>query len=53
MGNRSLKNRTAIGSAIDINLYNALKEYSNSTKIPISKLLDIAIELLLKERGVI
>ena len=52
MGNRNLKTRTAIGSAIDIDLYNKLKDYSNETKIPISRLLDMAIELLLKEKGV-
>ena len=52
MGNRNLKTRTAIGSAVDIDLYNKLKDYSNETKIPISRLLDMAIELLLEKRGV-
>ena len=52
MGNRNLKTRTAIGSAVDIDLYNKLKDYSSETKIPISRLLDMAIELLLKEKGV-
>ena len=51
MGNRNLKTRTAIGSAIDIDLYNKLKDYSSETKIPISRLLDMAIELLLEKRG--
>ena len=42
-----LKNRTRIGSAIDTELYNKLKELSEQTRIPISKLLDEALELLL------
>ena len=33
-----LKNRTKIGSAIDTELYNKLKELSEKTRIPISKL---------------
>lgn len=48
MANKDLKNRTPIGSAVDKELYNQLKEYSLKTGIPISKLLDKAIELLLK-----
>ena len=46
MVRKDLKNRTPIGSAIDNNLYNWLKEYSKESKIPMSKLLDKAIELL-------
>lgn len=46
-----LKNRTRIGSAIDKELYNKLQLLSRETKIPISKLLDEAIELLLKKRS--
>lgn len=53
MANKDLKTRKPIGSAIDINLYNALKKYSDETKIPVSKLLDMGIEMLLKKRGVI
>ena len=53
MGNKGLKNRTPIGSAIDIGLYNKLKEYSKETGIPISKLLDKAIEGLLKTKQVL
>ena len=48
MANKELKNRTPIGSAIDKKLYEELKQYSKDTGIPISKLLDKAIELLLK-----
>lgn len=44
-----LKNRTRIGSAIDTELYNKLKDLSKQTRIPISKLLDEALELLLKK----
>lgn len=45
--NRGLKNRTAISTAIDKNLYQQLKDYSDETSIPISKLLDKAIKLFL------
>lgn len=46
MGNQQLKNRVPLGSAVDVNLANWLKEYSKETGIPISKLLDKAITLL-------
>ena len=46
--NRGLKNRTAISTAIDNDLYKKLKEYSEKTSIPISKLLDKAISLFLE-----
>ena len=48
MARKDLKNRTPVGSAIDKELYNWLKEYSKETSIPVSKLLDKAI-ILLKE----
>jgi len=41
-----LKNRVRIGSAIDIELYNKLKKLSETSQIPISKLLDNALKLL-------
>jgi len=41
-----LKNRTRIGSAIDIELYYKLKKLSETSQIPISKLLDNALKLL-------
>ena len=48
MANKDLKTRTPMSNAIDTKLLNKLKDYSNETSIPISKLLDKAIELLLK-----
>jgi hypothetical protein len=48
MANKDLKNRTPISNAIDTELLNKLKTYSKDTGIPISKLLDKAIELFLK-----
>lgn len=48
MGNPGLKNRVIPNSAVDKELYDKLRDYSKETKIPISKLLDKAIELLLK-----
>ena len=46
--NRGLKNRTAISTSVDNELYKKLKEYSEKTSIPISKLLDKAISLFLE-----
>ncbi|MEG0857399.1 MAG: ribbon-helix-helix domain-containing protein [Bacilli bacterium] len=48
MGRKDLKNRTPIGSALDTDIYKQLKEYSAETKIPISKILDMAIEQFLE-----
>ena len=45
--NRGLKNRAAISTAIDKDLYRRLKEYSEKTSIPISKLIDKAIAMYL------
>lgn len=45
-----LKNRERIGSAIDKELLEQLRKFSNDSKIPISKLLDEAIEDLLRKR---
>lgn len=47
--NRGLKNRTPISNAIDTKLYEKLKQLSKDTMIPISRLLDRGIELVLKE----
>lgn len=49
MGNPNLKNRVVPNSAVNKELYEKLKTLSKETGIPISKLLDKAIELLLKE----
>lgn len=46
--NRGLKNRTAISTAIDNELYKRLKAYSEETSIPISKLIDKAIAMYLE-----
>ena len=48
MSKYGLKNRTRISNAIDNEIYKQLKEYSEKTGIPISKLLDRAIILLLE-----
>ena len=50
LARNDLKNRTPIGSAIKTELYNSLKEYSENSKIPMSKLLDEAIEEFLKNK---
>ena len=49
---RGLKNRVAFSNAIDRELYNALEQLHRETRIPKSKLLDEAIELLLEKHGV-
>ena len=49
MNKYGLKNRIRISNAIDKDLYENLKKLSEETMIPMSKLLDKAIELLLKE----
>lgn len=46
--NRGLKNRIAISTAIDKELYKKLKDYSNQTSIPISKLIDKSIAMYLE-----
>lgn len=43
-----LKNRTRISNAVNTELLNQLKEYSSETDIPMSKLLDKAIKMLLE-----
>ena len=48
MTNRGLTNRTAISTAIDKELYKKLKDYSEQTSIPISKLMDKAIAMFLE-----
>lgn len=49
--NRGLKNRTPISNAIDTKLLHKLQELSKETRIPQSKLLDEAIELLLEKHS--
>lgn len=48
---RGLKNRKPLSNAVRIELYEKLKHLSNDTKVPMSKLLDEAIEDLLKKHG--
>ncbi|AXI07882.1 hypothetical protein CUC15_02320 [Oceanobacillus zhaokaii] len=43
-----LKNRTRISNAVDKDLWNKMQELSKTTQVPISKLLDNAIKLLLE-----
>lgn len=52
MAKKVLKNRSQITSTLRNELYDQLKELSNDTDIPISKLLDQAVELLFEKRGV-
>lgn len=53
LGKRSdfmaLSNRIKIGTAIDKKLYEQLKELSETTRIPMSKLMDESIEDLIKK----
>lgn len=48
---RGLKTRTPISNAVDTKLYEQLKQLSEETMVPMSKLLDKGIELVLKEYG--
>ncbi|MBY7009575.1 ribbon-helix-helix domain-containing protein [Clostridium botulinum] len=47
--NNDLKNRQRYTSSFDTELLKKLKDLSKETMIPLSKLLDKGIELLLKE----
>lgn len=46
---RGLKNRTPISNAVETKLYEQLKQLSEETMVPISRLLDRGIELVLRE----
>lgn len=48
---RGLKNRKPLSNAVKTELYDGLKKLSDETKVPISRLLDEAIEDLLKKRS--
>lgn len=48
MSNKDLKNRTPVSNAVDTKLWDKFKQYSKDTKIPMSKLLDEAIDSFLK-----
>lgn len=47
-----LKYRERLSSSVDKGLYRAIRKYSIETRIPLSKLLDEAIEDFLKKNGV-
>lgn len=47
---RGLKNRTTLSNAVKTELYESLRDLSSETKVPISRLLDEAIEDLLAKR---
>ena len=47
-----LKYRERLSSSVDKGLYRAIRKYSIETRIPLSKLLDDAIEDFLKKNGV-
>ena len=49
MNDRGLKTRTPISNAIDTKLLERLKAYSLESMVPISKILDKAIENYLNE----
>lgn len=44
---RELKNRTRISSTLDNDIYRRLKEYSDKSDIPITKILDKAVVMYL------
>lgn len=46
---RELKNRIRISSSVDKKLYDVFEEIANETKIPKSRLYDMALELLAKK----
>jgi metal-responsive CopG/Arc/MetJ family transcriptional regulator len=48
---KGMRTRKALGSTIDADLYDELDRLTRDTRIPKSKLLDEAIELLLKHYG--
>lgn len=48
---RGLKTRTPLSNAVKIELYDQLKALSEKTKVPMSKLLDEAIEDLITKRN--
>ena len=49
MANKDLKNRHAFSNSLDNKLWEKITEINKNTGIPLSKLLDKAVELLLKE----
>lgn len=52
MAKKVLKNRTQITSTLRNELYEQIKQLSDNTDIPISKLLDQAVEMLLERNNI-
>lgn len=50
MAKKVLKTRTQFTSTLENDLYDALRELSSTSKVPISRLLDEAVGALLEER---
>jgi len=48
VANKDLKTRTPIANSVNTAIWTELKDYSKETDIPLSKLLDRAIKLLLE-----
>ena len=46
-----LKNRIRFSTTVDKKTIEALKEYSNQTMIPISKIIDVAVQEYIKKKG--
>lgn len=46
-GYRELKNRTRVSTTFDNDIYRRLKEYSDKTSIPITRILDKAVTMYL------
>jgi uncharacterized linocin/CFP29 family protein len=49
LANKDLKNRHPFSNSINNDLWKKLNEINQNTGVPLSKLLDKAIELLVKE----
>lgn len=46
-----LKNRTQVTNTLNKKIYAMLKDYSMDSNVPISRLMDEAMELLLEKKG--
>ena len=53
MARRILRTRTQFTSTLENARYQGLKDLSDSTDIPISKLLDKAVDALLREKDIV
>lgn len=48
---KDLVNRTRFSSTVDNEIYKKVKEYSDKTSIPISKIIDKSLEMYLETAG--